>query len=135
VRGLVLDAERRILLVRFRDARGNAWWAPPGGGIEAGETEEQALRRELWEEVGLADFELGPAVFENELTFLWQRRLLAQHQRFFVVRVEEHVPAAQIPLEEEGVDRVAWWTPEELAHPAERLSPVELPELVRTLIA
>jgi double-stranded uracil-DNA glycosylase len=135
VRGVVLDAEGRLLLVRFRDPRGNVWWAPPGGGIEPGETEEQALRRELWEEVGLVDFELGPPVFENELTFQWQRRLLSQRQRFFAVRVEAHEPAPQTALEEEGVDQLRWWTPDELTNPPERLSPVELPELVRTLTA
>ena len=133
VRAFVVDAQRRLLLVRFRDPTGNVWWAPPGGGIEAGETVEQALRRELLEEAGLAGFDIGPQVFENEPTFSWQGRLLRQHQRYFVVRVDDHEPAPTIELGEELVDRVAWWTPEELASPPERLSPPDLAELVRTL--
>jgi TDG/mug DNA glycosylase family protein len=133
VRALVVDARGRVLLVRFRDPLGNVWWAPPGGGIEHGETTDEALRRELWEEAGLAGFDVGPEVFANEPVFSWNRRLLRQRQRYFLVRVEEHEPAPQIALAAENIDRLAWWTPEELEAPAERLSPPNLPELVRTL--
>ena len=63
VRAAVVDEEDRILLLRYRDEY-DEWWTTPGGGREEGETDEQTLRRELEEEVGLVEFTLGPLLWE-----------------------------------------------------------------------
>ena len=43
----------KVLMIRRREQEGKLLWAFPGGGIEAGETPEQAAVRETAEEVGL----------------------------------------------------------------------------------
>ncbi|MFL5928187.1 MAG: NUDIX domain-containing protein [Gaiellaceae bacterium] len=132
VRGLVLDAEGRVLLARFEHpVSGDAWWGTVGGGIDPGESDEDALRRELREEAGLVDFEIGPVVYRREHTFPWARRLLHQHERFHLVRVEAHDPVPTIDVAAEGVTDVRWWTREELEAPWETLVPDDLLEIVR----
>ena len=136
VRGLVLDRTGRVLLVRFEHpVSGDVWWATVGGGIDAGESDEEALRRELREEAGLEGFEIGPVVHEREHTFPWDSVIYHQHERFHLVRVDEHDAVPTIDVGAEGVTEVRWWTAAELASPAERLVPASLPELVRTLTA
>jgi 8-oxo-dGTP diphosphatase len=49
---VVTDARGRVLLLKHRFRPGTGW-GMPGGFIEAGEQPEEALRRELREEVGL----------------------------------------------------------------------------------
>lgn len=135
VRALVVDADDRVLLVRFENpVTHDTWWATPGGGIEQGESHEDALRRELAEELGLHEFDLGPLISEHERVFPWDRRLTKQHNSIYLVRVEAHEPRPTIDLAEEGVSSYRWWTLDELEHTDERLTPPGLVELVRTIL-
>lgn len=47
--GVLIDSDNRVLLIKHTYRPG---WCFPGGGVEPGETFEDALRREVREEVG-----------------------------------------------------------------------------------
>src|SRR5215470_4743659 len=55
---LIFDDREHVLLSLRRDID---WWNLPGGGMEAGETVDEALRREVREETGL-EVEVGQQV-------------------------------------------------------------------------
>lgn len=52
--GILIDAKDRFLLTSRPEGKAYAgYWEFPGGKLEAGESVEQALRRELQEEIGV----------------------------------------------------------------------------------
>lgn len=130
---LVLDAEDRLLLFRFAYAEGalagDVYWAPPGGGLEPGETYEDAACRELVEETGLAIAHPGPAVAHREVSFLTpDGRRVRSRERYFLVRAPGLVVSSAGWSEDERKALVhhAWWTKDALARLAEQVWPQDV---------
>ncbi|GAA1035360.1 MULTISPECIES: NUDIX hydrolase [Amycolatopsis] len=53
VGGIVFDDQGRLLLIRRANDPGKGQWSLPGGRVEPGETDHEAVVRELREETGL----------------------------------------------------------------------------------
>jgi len=51
VAAIIHDAEGRIFATQRGYGEWEGWWEFPGGKMEAGEGPEEALRREIWEEL------------------------------------------------------------------------------------
>ena len=51
VAAIIHDAEGRIFATQRGYGEWEGWWEFPGGKMEAGESPEEALQREIWEEL------------------------------------------------------------------------------------
>ncbi|NAZ74309.1 NUDIX domain-containing protein [Kineococcus sp. T13] len=117
--GILIRDHRVLLALRSADRRAHsARWALPGGHVEPGESEPEALRRELHEELGInvldcddepaSRLHLTPGAPDTEL-----------HLSTWRVRTWSGQPSNTRPDEN---DRLTWFSADELdqllwAHP------------------
>ena len=134
----MVDAHDTVLLFRAVLSDREPWWFAPGGGLEPGETYEQAVVRELLEETGLAvDVEhVGRPVWKRRTIFQWKHVPELHDERFFFIRIPSHeVDTRGMPVDERDVIREhRWWPIEEIGRSTERFAPARMVALLEPLV-
>jgi ADP-ribose pyrophosphatase YjhB (NUDIX family) len=138
---VVLDPAGAVLLVRHQDPTSVdprnpellTYWVPPGGGVDEGESYEQAAIRELEEETGVEVSGVGPQVWSRERDLIHKGELKRHMERYFIARAEP--PQVLRNRTKESIEEIRWWTLKELRASTETFLPEDFVELVALVIA
>lgn len=137
-RALIITPDDQVLLAKFVFPSGLEAWALPGGGLEEGETAEDGLRRELHEELGLTDVEIGPHVWNREHIVPMRTGHDGQRDQIHVIRADRFEPIPLIgwkAMRAEFVFELRWWTVDEIERCTDlRFAPRRLAHHIRALI-
>lgn len=138
VRAVLLTEDQRILLMQVREPGTDfVVWITPGGGIEPSEDAETCLRREILEETGLSQFDIGPHIWYRSHTFEWDQKMYRQKEDFYLVKVERIEPAMQANPSIGELDifrKYEWWKLEDIIESTDVFAPRSISEHLKSLI-
>lgn len=130
VRALMLDEDDQVLLIRlYVPDTDSHVWLTPGGGIENGETADEALRREVWEETGLNIEHTGTHIWNRSQDFTFRYRRVLQHERYYLLRVRHFAPTLQNnpdAIETELLNDFRWWSIPDIISSTDYFAPRQL---------
>lgn len=138
-RVILLSRDGRALLIRSVDPADSTkpeWLEIPGGGIDPGEASSACAARELYEEVGITEVDIGPVVFTQYVEFSFGGYDFEQNEVIHVAWTDQTDvidPQGLEYLEALAFQGASWWTREDIEASTEPFLPPGLPQLIGRL--
>ncbi|KNX39200.1 NUDIX hydrolase [Luteipulveratus halotolerans] len=134
VRVLLVDEHERVLMFEDSDAGvGARWWILPGGGIDPGESDLEAVLREVREETGLClrPTEVVGPLAHRHVVHGYSDQVVDQDDTFYGARVAAFEVSTEGFTAEEQITVLQhrWWSRTDLASTDEEVWPLVLDEL------
>lgn len=129
----------KILLINYLNENANStkeftkgFWALPGGGLEDNESFEEGLKREIYEETGLIDFELKNCVLTRVVYLDIEKGRQPFYERYYLVKTssEEIKTEGLTNYEINVIKEYKWWTIEEIKETKEVIFPIGLKTVI-----
>ncbi|MGJ5177433.1 NUDIX hydrolase [Bradyrhizobium oligotrophicum] len=134
---LIVDPDDRLLLFKFVHLAGaligQRFWATPGGGLDPGESYEDAACREMFEETGIRIADPGPQIAQRSVTFtMVDGEPVSSDERYFLVRVDSADISSVhwTELERAAIAAQRWWRPAELSATTDQVFPEDIVEIL-----
>lgn len=138
-RCVLLDRDGRIFLIRAEDPIDPykpEWLEIPGGGIGFGEDSAAACLREVHEETGITDIDMGPCIWTQYVEYTFAGMRFESDDRIHVAWCDggEYAPTGLEALEADAFISARWWTLDELLANDEPTVPVRLREFLPAVL-
>ena len=138
-RAIVLNEENQIFLFKYVFdylAEDKEIWITPGGSLEEGESFEGALKRELFEELGVKITKVCPEVYyRNPLYTMKTGEKVQSVEKFFLVTLDNESFSFDHWTESEKKRMLAgkWWSLEEIEESENEFFSIDIVRILKEL--
>ena len=115
------------------------FWSLVGGKIENGESDQETILREIYEETGIANKEiiLGPIVWFGEIDLILNNTPTRIKQKFIIAKTKQNkFSLSNLTKHEQAiVTKLAWFSLEQIKSSKEIIYPILLPKYLPNIMA
>lgn len=137
-RAVILNRNHEVLLYKFiqDEIQGDvAWWVFPGGGLEGTESFEEALIREIQEEIGIAINAPIKWIWQRDILLNGKQGALLSHERFYLCHLDIETNLDHFTdHEKKTFQQYKWFSLDELKSFSEHISVSQAYELIEAII-
>lgn len=108
--GVLINKNRKILLIKRKGSHGAGTWAPPGGHIDFGESVTNCAKREVKEEMGLKIKNLKILGFTQDF-------FKKEQKHYITIWVSSHWKSDKPKILNKEMSEIGWFSWDKLPKP------------------